>query len=213
MFPHQRAVDTKIPTLKEVIQYVKKIAGNKVGFQFEVKNDPTKPELTATPKEFAAAVNKIIKEEGILDRTEVQSFDWQVLIELNKLDPAIKTAYLTDHTTEVMDDSEKGTWIAGLKPKDFDYSIPKMVKHLGGYCWEPFEVDLTKKDLDEAHKLGLKVVVWGWPEEEGGSEFDYAMVEKMIDWGVDGIITDRPDILRGLLMARGRNLPNGFVIK
>lgn len=211
-FPHQRSVDTPIPTLKSVVDYVKKIAGNKVGFQIEIKNDPTKPQLTVSPKEFAETLYKFMKEEDIIDRTEVQAFDWQCLIELNKLDPEIKTAYLTDHTTEVMDDSEPGTWIAGLKPKDYDYSLPKMVKHLGGYCWEPFEVDLTKKDLDEAHKLGLKVVVWGWPEQEG-AEFSYPEVIKMIDWKVDGIITDRPDILKGLLAARGYNLPQGFIIK
>ena len=34
-----------------------------------------------------------------------------------------------------------------------------------------------------------------------------------LDWGVDGIITDRPDILRGILAARGMNLPNGFKIE
>lgn len=211
-FPHQRSVDTPIPTLKSVVDYVKKVSGDKVGFQIEIKNDPTKPQLTVSPKEFAETLYKFMKEEDIIDRTEVQAFDWQCLVELNKLDPKIKTAYLTDHTTEVMNDSEPGTWIAGLKPKDYDYSLPKMVKHLGGYCWEPFEVDLTKKDLDEARKLGLKVVVWGWPEEEG-SEFSYPEVIKMIDWKVDGIITDRPDILKGLLAARGYNLPQGFIIE
>ena len=211
-FPHQRSVDTCIPTLKSVVEYVKKVAGDKVGFQIEIKNDPTKPQLTATPKEFAEALYKLMKDEDIINRTEVQAFDWQCLVELNKLGPKIKTAYLSDHTTEVMDDTEKGTWIAGLKPKDYDYSLPKMVKHLGGYCWEPFEADLTQEKLDEAHKLGLIVVVWGWPEQEG-SEFDYKSVEKMIDWKVDGIITDRPDILRGLLAARGYNLPEGFFIE
>lgn len=212
-FPHQRAVDTtSIPTLKEVVQYVKKIAGDKVGFQIEIKNDPTQPSLTATPQEFALALYKLMREEKILDRTEVQAFDWRCLIELQKLNAQIKTAYLSDHTTEVMDDMEKGTWIAGLKPKDFDYSLPKMVKHFSGSCWEPYEMDLSKKDLDEAHQLGLKVVVWGWPEEEG-SEFDYERIKELISWSVDGIITDRPDILRGLLVAREYNVPPGFTIQ
>jgi Glycerophosphoryl diester phosphodiesterase family len=85
-------------------------------------------------------------------------------------------------------------------------------KHLGGCCWEPFEMDLTKSDLDEAHRLGLKVVVWGWPEKEG-TEFNYAQIEKLIDFGVDGFITDRPDILRGILVTKGWNLPNGFEIQ
>jgi len=73
-------------------------------------------------------------------------------------------------------------------------------------------MDLTKRDLDEAHRLGLKVVAWGWPEQEG-MEFNYAQIEKLIDFGVDGIITDRPDILRGILVTRGLNLPNGFEIQ
>ena len=195
----------------EVVKYVKKIAGNKVGFQIEIKNDPNKPNDTATPEEYAKALYKVMKDENITNVTEVQAFDWRCLIALNKLDPSIKTAYLTDHTTEQLDDKEQGTWMAGLKPKDYDYSFPKMIKHLGGYCWEPFEMDLTKKELDEAHKLGLKVVVWGWPEMEE-TEFNYKRVQKLIDWGVDGIITDRPDILRGILAARCFNLPQGFII-
>ena len=212
-FPHQRPVDsTVIPTLKEVVRFVKKIAGDKVGFQIEIKNDPAKPEITASPKEFAAALYKLMKDEGIIDRTEVQAFDWNCLIQLNKLDKNVKTAYLSDHTTMATDDTGKGTWTAGLLPKDYEYSLPKMVKHCGGYCWEPYEMDLTKDKLDEAHKLGLKVVAWGWPEQED-TEFNYEQVEKMIEWGVDGIITDRPDILRGILAAWGYNLPDGFKIK
>jgi glycerophosphoryl diester phosphodiesterase len=211
-FPNQRPVDhTHIPTLEEIVRFVKKIAGDKVGFQIEIKNDPTQPELTASPKEFAKALYKLIKEENIGNRTEIQAFDWRCLTELSKLDKNLKTAFLSDHTTEVMDETEKGTWTAGLLPKDYGYSLPKMVKHLGGHCWEPFAVDLTKGDLDEAHRLGLKVVAWGWPEQEG-MEFNYAQIENLIDLGVDGIITDRPDILRGILATRGLNLPCGFKI-
>jgi len=211
-FPHQRPYDhTPIPTLGEVVQLVKTIAGDKVGFQIEIKNDPTQPDLTASPDEFAHALYRLITEEGISDRTEVQAYDWRCLVELNRLDKNIKTAYLSDHITDVMDDMEKGTWTAGVLPKDHDYSLPKMVKHLGGNSWEPFAMDLTKNDLDEAHRLGLKVVAWSWPEQEG-TEFNYTQVEQLLDWGVDGIITDRPDILRGILAARGMNLPSGFEV-
>jgi len=120
----------------------------------------------------------------------------------------IKTAYLSDHTTEVMDETEKGTWTAGLLPKDYGYSLPKMVKHLGGHCWEPFAMDLTKSDLDEAHRLGLKVVAWvGRSRKAWNSTMRRLKIDRF--W-VDGIITDRPDILRGILVTRGLNLPKGF---
>jgi glycerophosphoryl diester phosphodiesterase len=213
LFPQQRPLDhTPIPTLREVVRLVKQFAGDKVGFQIEIKTDPTQPALTATPKELARALYGLITEESIADRTEVQAYDWRCLIELKALDRTIRTAYLSDRTTEVMDDTEKGTWTAGLLPKDYGYSLPKMVKYLGGDCWEPFAMDLTESDLDEAHQLGLKVVVWGWPEQER-TEFNYALNQKLLDWGVDGIITDRPDILRGILAARGMNLPNGYEIQ
>lgn len=208
-FPFQHSVDTYIPTLEEAIDYIISIAGDKVGFQIEIKNDPTKPEMTATPLQFAKALNDMILRKNIINRTEVQAFDWQCLVELKKINGNIKTAFLTDHTTEVMDDTETGTWTAGLKPKDFGYSLPLMVKHLEGDCWEPFEGDLTEKDLAEARRQGLKVVVWGWPELEK-TECDYDMVIKMIQWKVDGLIADRPDIIKGLLAARGYNVSSGF---
>lgn len=209
-FPHQYGMDNvKIPTLKEAIQFVKQVAGNKVGFQIEIKTNPTLPNDTVTPAEFAKALYELMVSEDIINRTEVQAFDWRCLIELNKLNPDVKTAYLTDHTTVKLDDTEDGTWTAGLLPKDFNYSLPQMVHYSGGYCWEPLETDLTQAALGKAHNLGLKVVPWGWPEEEG-TEFSYDMAETLIDWKVDGIISDRPDILRGLLSARGYDLPANY---
>lgn len=212
-FPNQYGMDNvRIPTLEEAVQFVKQTAGNKVGFQIEIKTNPTLPDDTATPEKFAMALYGLMQSENIINRTEVQAFDWRCLIELNKLDPNIKTAYLTDHTTVKLDDTEDGTWTAGFLPKNFDYSLPKMVDQSGGYCWEPYEGDLTREALDEAHALGLKVVPWGWPEEEG-TEFNYDVVETLIDWKVDGIISDRPDILRGLLSARGFNLPANYDVR
>jgi glycerophosphoryl diester phosphodiesterase len=90
--------------------------------------------------------------------------------------------------------------------KDHGNSIPQMVKDMGGTCWEPEDVELTKETLDEAHRLGLKVVVWTWPEHSG-TTFDVALVSKLIDWGVDGIITDDPGRLISMLAARGYALP------
>ena len=213
LFPHQKSLPfVCIPTFKEVIRRVKKIAGDTVGFQIEIKNDPTKPELTPSPQELASSLYALLKEKNILDCSEIQAFDWRCLIELNKIDPTVKTAYLTDHTTISLTDDEKGTWTAGLLPKDYGYSLPRMIKSVGGYCWEPYQMDLTKETLDEAHQLGLKVVVWGWPEMEG-TEFNYEAINALIEWGVHGIITDRADMLRGVLASKGFNIPRGFYVE
>jgi glycerophosphoryl diester phosphodiesterase len=90
--------------------------------------------------------------------------------------------------------------------KDHKNSIPQMVKDMGGTCWEPEDVELTRATLDEAHALGLKVVVWTWPEHSG-AVFNTALVSQLISWGVDGIITDDPGMLISMLAARNYVLP------
>jgi glycerophosphoryl diester phosphodiesterase len=214
-FPAQLGMDgVPMPTLREVIRYVKEATGGKVGFQIEFKTDPVNPDWTYTPAEFAAALYRIMAEEGIVETSEIQSFDWRCLYELQKLDARVKTAYLTEWDNEPgtpnsffdPDPAKAGLWTGGVLVKDHGNSMPQMVKDLGGTCWEPEDVELTRETLDEAHRLGLKVVVWTWPEHSG-TVFDDALVSKLIDWGVDGIITDDPGRLISMLAARGYALP------
>jgi glycerophosphoryl diester phosphodiesterase len=217
-FPDQFAIDgTHMPTLLEAIHYVNRVTKNKVGFQIEMKTDPNHPEYSADPKLFAQALYKILKDEKILDRAEIQAFDFRCLYELQALNPKVKSAYLTSRDSEkggaddfFQDDSTKaGLWTGGKLVKDFGNSIPKMVKALGGYAWEPEDAELTQETLKEAHQLGLKVVVWTWPEKLG-TAFDPKMVEKMIDWGLDGIITDDPGRLISMLAIRGKRVPHRY---
>lgn len=216
MYPnHVGMPGVHIPTLQQVIDYVKSNVGSRVRLQIEIKTDPYNLKTSWSAQQMAEALNKILIKNQISSSVEVQAFEWQALVDLQKLNPKVKTAYLTDHTTEPMNPQQAKTmtnyqkWTAPLDPKDFNYDYPMMVKKLGGTFWEPYEKDLTKKDLDEAHKLGIKVVTWGWTEEEG-TDFDYNVINKLIDWKVDGIITDRADILRGVEAAKGLDLPPAY---
>lgn len=211
-FPEQRQLDhVKIPSLKEVIQEVKAISGGTVGFQIEIKTDPKKADLTVTPEIFAQKLYQVLKEEGVIKQTEVQAFDFKCLLALQKLDKNLKTAYLTDYKTDPKTGDKKTLWTAGYDVSDYHDSFPQLIKALRGHIWGPYQMDLTKKDLDDAHRLGLKVVVWGWPEEEG-TEFNQNRMVELMQWGVDGIITDRPDKLRNLLKAHGYLLPKSYKI-
>ncbi len=55
---------------------------------------------------------------------------------------------------------------------------------------------VTKKSVEAARRVGMATHVW--------TINDRADMERLLDWGVDGIITDRPDLLKEVLVARGQ---------
>ena len=73
----------------------------------------------------------------------------------------------------------------------FKSSIPKAIADQNGQMWCPYFKDLTSELLKEAHALGLLVCTWTVNEIED--------IENMIDIGVDGIVTDYPDRVQGVL--------------
>ncbi len=213
MYPHHIPMSgVRIPTLEQVIRFVKQHETGTVRFQIEMKTDPTQPGLSVKPLIMAQALAKVIKRTHIQDRTEVQAFQWQALVDLQRLIPEIKTGYLTEPDYNPANQSLESKvgngriWTSPLLARNYNYDYPRMIKKLGGRFWEPYEFSVTEKQIEHAHALGLKVITWGWTEQEH-SDFNYRKVSQLIDWGVDGIITDRPDILRGLLTVKGYNVP------
>ena len=55
--------------------------------------------------------------------------------------------------------------------------------------------------ITEAHSLGISIVVWTVNEP--------ADIARLIDIGVDGIISDHPEILRRVAGDKGVALPKG----
>ena len=203
-FPQQKNIpQVKIPSVQQVIDYAESIVQQSanhrsIQYQIEVKTDPENPSYSLGVKDLAELVYKILVTNNIVERAEIQGFDWHILLELQKLDSRIRTAYLVSnkHIVSMYKDDWQlaKLYHAGYLLKDFDYMLPKMVKKFGGSCYEPEDVALTKTDLDLAHDLGLKVVVWRYPEMSG-SIFDMTLANKLIGWGVDGLILDDPTSL------------------
>ena len=76
--------------------------------------------------------------------------------------------------------------------------LVECISGCGGYSIEPLSNLTTQAMVDIAHKNGLKLIVWDSPELTG-TDFSEETAQRMIDYGVDGIITDRPDKLKKML--------------
>ncbi|MDL1861562.1 glycerophosphodiester phosphodiesterase [Betaproteobacteria bacterium PRO7] len=202
-WPRQQPADgERIPTLAQLIDLVK-ASGRAVRLNLETKLAPTDAD-TPEPALFARAVVEELRRSGMVERATIQSFDWRTLAEVKRIAPEIATACLTieaeNFDTVRADASGASPWHAGLKRVDHGESLPRLVKAAGCGTWSMFWRNLTPALAAEAKALGLQLLPWTVNEP--------AAMARLIDLGVDGIITDYPDRLRAVLAERGMRLPD-----
>lgn len=203
-FPEQQPVDgQRIPRLADVYALVRDSGNRDVRFNIETKLDPLQPELTAPPEPFVKALLGVIRDSGMESRTTVQSFDWRTLALVRQLAPDLTTVALTDQQPDedTMEVGKPGAspWLGGLDVDDYGGSVPKAVKAIGARVWAPHALDLDERLVAEAHALGLAVIPW--------TVNDPKDMERVLAVGVDGLISDRPDLLRSLLQSKGIAVP------
>ena len=200
-YPEQKGMDgVRMPRLADVFALVKKSGNTALRFNIETKLSPLAPAETLDPHAFAKALVDVIKAEGLEARVTIQSFDWRSLLAVQKLSRSIVTSCLTAQQSwsDTIGKGEASPWVAGFQLKEHG-SIPKMVKAAGCGTWSPYFDDIDAAQVKEAHALGLKVLPW--------TINDPAQMKKAIEMGVDGLITDRPDIGRQVLAEKGMALP------
>jgi len=203
-FPQQSAVDgAHIPRLVDVFDLVTNSGNTQVRFNIEIKINPNKPEETWSGKKLVEAVMEVIREAGMTERVILQSFDWHTLQYIQQRAAEIPTSYLSAEQ-QWLDNMERdkagsSAWTAGLDFIDFNTSLPSMIAKAGGAIWSPYYREVDAAKVAEAHKLGLKVIVWTVNDNESASQ--------LMDMGVDGIISDYPDKIRQLMKERGLDLP------
>ena len=188
-FAEQKPVDgARVPRLSDLFDLIKKSGNTKVGIDCETKISPLEPQATLPPAEFARKAIAEFRKAGMAERTMVQSFDWRTLQVIQKEAPEIRTMYLTSpRTLAPAAGTDASPWLAGFDPAKHGGSLPKAIKAAGGPIWAPNQTYLTPALLAEARSLGLVVIPW--------TVNDPNMMRKLLDMGVDGIISDRPDLL------------------
>jgi glycerophosphoryl diester phosphodiesterase len=199
-FPEQVPADgTAMPTLGEVFDLARAAP---VRFNIETKITPSSGEETADPETFVRAVLAEADKAGVGDRISLQSFDWRTLRIARSLAPAVPRVCLTTESgasSNVRPGPAGVSPWTGLDPGAFGGSIPRVAKAAGCTAWSPNHQSLTPERLAEARAEGLPVVPWTVNEP--------ADIERLVAWGVDGIISDYPDRVRTALAARGLPLP------
>ncbi len=177
-FPKQKARrHEKIPTLDEVFQMVKTSplkTAKSVHFNIETKIVPGKPELTPSPRRFAQLLALSIERNQMTQRVIVQSFDHRTLKEIKKRLPNIRVSAL----------------IGGMLP-----DLVSVARAINAEYISPHYLWITETEVNELRNAGIKVIPWTVNDKR-----DW---QRVVDMGVDGIISDDPGALIKFLSQKG----------
>ena len=179
--------NAKIPKLSELLELASRKENKDVFLNIEVKSTPFKLGLTPIPSDTVSLILKDIDTHKLEDRIIISSFDWRILYELKKQNPRILRGFITlqqDLSTTKKNIYENSPWMAKNYSLDQLFLIPNIIKSLEGHVWSAFYRDVTKQNVELAHKHGLATCVWTVNREQD--------IIRMIEYGVDGIITDYP---------------------
>ena len=179
--------NAKIPKLSELLELASRKENKDVFLNIEVKSTPFKLGLTPIPSDTVSLILKDIDTHKLEDRIIISSFDWRILYELKKQNSRILRGFITlqqDLSTTKKNIYENSPWMAKNYSLDQLFLIPNIIKSLEGHVWSAFYRDVTKQNVELAHKHGLATCVWTVNREQD--------IIRMIEYGVDGIITDYP---------------------
>jgi glycerophosphoryl diester phosphodiesterase len=179
--------DYRIVTLGELFDFVDRYAGSPdktaaqqttaatVAFNIETKRKPDNPETIgdgfdgASAGPFELAILAEVTGRGLVDRVVIQSFDHRSLWAVHAENDAIRLAALS--VRETVDHTE--------------------LADRGASIWSPNQDAVNRDSVDQAHAAGLEVMPW--------TVNDPSEMTRLIAFGVDGLITDRPDLLLDVL--------------
>lgn len=197
-FPDAEVVrGNKIATLPDVFALTDSYHAG-VRFNVETKVEADKPDASAGPQEFVDVILAAVRSAGKVDRVEIQSFDWRTLPMVRRAEPSIPLVALYNEQTW----APGSPWLNGIDAAVVgDPMIGALL--VGANMVSPNYALVTGKAYaDHAHALGLKVIPW--------TVNDAGAMRTQIGYGVDGIITDFPTRLRGVMAGLAMPLPPAY---
>lgn len=171
-FPRQQKMPAYKPVFREVVEAVRaKYPQRPVRWNLEIKSRPEWDGVRTPPiDEFARLVADELKNLGLEQICTVQSFDVRALQAVHRLNPKLRLALLIEN-------------IQGL-----DANLNKL-----GFVpaiYSPYYLLVNKKLVRQCRERGMQLVPW--------TVNDVPAMRRLIRLGVDGIITDYPDLIAGV---------------
>ena len=144
-------------------------------------------EMKANDAELAAAVVADVKVARAVDRVCLGSFGQRVLRAARQIEPAIATSAAREEVRWALYRSWCRWPVSRVAYAG--YQVPE--------CAGRTRI-VSPRFIELAHRAGLKVQVWSVNGE--------ADARRLLDWGVDALITDRPDLVVPIVNAQGPEL-------
>ena len=170
-FPQQEKIASYKPSLEDMVKHIDSycLSNNKKlpWYDIEIKSEEEHyGEFQPHPEEFVKLMIKELKALNIKDRCNLQSFDINILEEIKSQDSEIIVAYLIDNINRLTKNLKK----LSFKPE----------------IYSPYFKFVTKSMVDKCHAKSIKVIPWTVNNQKD--------MRKLIEAGVDGIITDYPNL-------------------
>ncbi len=146
-----------------------------VTVNLELKNDPREPDFDSTDAVAEAVVALLSDRPEPPECWLISSFRMETIDRFLSLQPDVATAFLTVNGSPA--------------------PLEEMVQR-GHVAVHPWVETLTPEFVEVARRLGLRVNAWTCNDPDRAQE--------LAGWGVDGIVTDAPDVI---LRALGRPTP------
>ncbi|WP_067824278.1 glycerophosphodiester phosphodiesterase family protein [Actinomadura kijaniata] len=216
-YPGQRAAPgARMPLLREVFGLVHRYRAYGVRLNVETKVEAGAPHETAPREQFVRVTAGEVRRARLLRQVTIQSFDWGALMLMRRVEPRLPLVALTNYDFLQTGQPGASPWLGGLDIDDFGGDPLKAVRGFGADAFSPvhgfpqngkvtdpgYRPYVTRRMVADAHRLGLKVIPWTVNDEP--------TMQKLIDDGVDGLITDYPDRLRRVMAANHLRLPRAY---
>jgi len=176
-------------SLAQLFDFVEKYASNsqktqrqrqsaqRVQFNIETKRKPNDPSAIndgfdgVNPGPFERAIVSLVEQRDWVKRVIVQSFDARSLLAVRQLNPELRLAALSSRFISTSE-------LVGFATQGFA-------------IWSPNQNTLNAQNVERAHAAGLSVIPW--------TVNDPSALQRLVAFGVDGIISDRPDLMLALI--------------